>query len=331
MMSEKAFVARRLLRHNRPAMKRMAVVALVLALGVAGCSAKKHLTVDQYFTEANENYRSGAYSLAIDQFHELLDQYPFSQYAEESELKIAQAQYLFGSYAEAIVSFTDFQRRHPTSPHLPAVGYYLAMCYAKQMGTIDRDQGAAQNAQNGFMTVVQQYPDSPFAELAREELSRCRNNLAEHEFYIAQYYAKRGNSKAAEIRLLTLAARYSDTEASADGLLRLARLYRRDHNDSHAVLAYRAIEQTQPQSEQAKVARRALDRLEKEDAPSSGDALDQLLAANGRQRTSGNLEVVQVPGLDQTRTAHRPSGPMAPGMMPGMDPFGRGGARGFPY
>ncbi len=312
-------------------MKNISTIALALALGMVACSAKKHLTVDQYFTEANENYRAGAYTLAIDQFHELLDQYPFSQYAEESELKIAQAQYLFGSYAEAIVSFTDFQRRHPTSPNLPAVGYYLGMCYANQMGTIDRDQGAAQNAQNGFLTVIQQYPDSPFAELAREELSRCRNNLAQHELYIAKYYAQRGNTKAAEIRLLTLAARYSDTEASADGLLRLARLYRGDHNEGQAVLAYRAVEQTQPRSEQAKVAQRALERLLKDDQPPSGDALDQLLAANGRQRTSGNLEVVQVPGLDQTRTARRPSGPVAPGMMPGMDPFGRGSGRGFPY
>ncbi len=305
-------------------------LTLALALTVVGCSAKKHLTVDQYFTEASENYRNGAYALAIDQFHELLDQYPFSKYAEEAELKIAQAQYLFGSYAEAIVSFTDFQRRHPTSPNLPEVGYYLGMCYAKQMGAIDRDQGAAQNAQNGFLTVIQQYPDSPFAELAREELSRCRNNLAEHELYIAKYYVQRGNTKAAEIRLLTLASRYGDTEASADGLLRLARLYRRDHNDGHAVLAYRAVEQTQPHSDQAKVARRALERLAKDDPP-AGDALDQLLAANGRQRTSGTLEVVQVPGLDQSRTPHRPSAPVAPGMMPGMDPFGRGSARGFPY
>lgn len=312
-------------------MKKTSTLVLAIAVGVLGCSAKKHLTVDQYFTEANENYRTGAYTLAIDQFHELLDQYPFSKYAEEAELKIAHAQYLFGSYAEAIVALTDFQRRHPTSPNLPFVGYCLAMCYAKQMGTIDRDQGAAQNAQNAFQTVIQQYPDSPFAELARVELSRCRSNLAEHELYIAKYYAQRGNTKAAEIRLLTLASRYGDTEASADGLLRLARLYRRDHNDRQAVLAYQAVEQMQPHSDQARAAQRAIQRLVKADPPSDGNALDQLLAANGRQRTSGNLEIVQVPGLEPMRTAHRPSAPAAPGMMPPMDPFGRGAGRGFPY
>jgi outer membrane protein assembly factor BamD len=312
-------------------MKHTRVAAVLIALGLLGCAAKKHLTADEYFRDASDNFRGGAFTLAIDQFHELLDQYPFSQYNEEAELRIAHAHYLLGRYAEAIVAFTDFQRRHPTSPYLPFIGYYLGMCYAKQLGTIDRDQAAAQNAQNVFLTLIQQYPDSPFADLARQQVAHCRKNLAEHELYIARYYAKRGNDKAAEIRLLTLAARYGDTDTSADGLLRLAKLYRRDKQDSEAVLAYRALEQMHPRSAQATVAKRALDRLAKVDPPPDGNALDTLLAANGRQRSSGNLEVVQVPGLGPMRTARRPSAAAGPGFLPPMDPFGRGGGRGFPY
>jgi outer membrane protein assembly factor BamD len=305
-------------------MKHTHVAAGLIALGLFGCAAKKHLTADQYFHEASNNFRGGAFTLAIDQFHELLDQYPFSQYNEEAEMRIAHAHYLLGRYAEAIAAFTDFQRRHPTSPQLPFVGYYLGMCYAKQLGTVDRDQAAAQNAQNVFLTVIQQYPDSPFAELARQQLARCRRNLAEHELYIANYYAKRGNDKAAEIRLLTLAARYGDTDASADGLLRLAKMYRRDKQDREAVLAYRALEQLHPRSTQSAVAERALDRLAKVDPPPDGDALDILLAANGRQRSSGKLEVVM--GM-----RHRPSAAAGPGFVPPMDPFSRGGGTGFPY
>lgn len=313
-------------------MKNMRFTVVLIAVGFLGCAAKKHLTADQYFQQANDDFRNGAYTVAVDQFHELLDQYPFSQYNEEAELRIAHGHFLIGNYAEAIVAFMDFQRRHPTSPHLPFVGYYLGMCYARQMGTTDRDQAAAQNAQNVFLTVIQQYPDSPFADLAREQLARCRKNLAEHELYIARYYAKRGNGKAAEMRLLTLAARYGDTEASADGLLRLAKLYRHDKHEAQAVLAYRALEQMHPRSAQAEVAKRALDRLANVDPP-AGDPLDVLLAANGRQRSSGNLEVVQVPGLEPMRSGRRPSAAAAPGLMPPMDPFGRGGAGrgGFPY
>ncbi|MFI5397992.1 MAG: outer membrane protein assembly factor BamD [Candidatus Binatia bacterium] len=306
-------------------MKATRLAVFAIAVSFIGCAAKKHLTADQDFHEASDSFRTGAFSLAVEQFHELLDQYPFSQYNEEAELKIAHAHYLSGSYAEAIVAFTDFQRRHPTSPHLPFVGYYLGMCYAKQMSTIDRDQGAAQNAQNVLLTLIQQYPDSPFADLAREQLARCRKSLADHELYIAKYYAQHDKSKAAEIRLLTLAYRYSDTAASADGLLRLAKLYRHGKRDDQALLAYRALERMHPRSVQATAARRALDRLKNAaDQPPEGDPLDVLLAANGRQRGSSSMEVVQVPGLEPARTARRPASAPAAGLMPPFDPFGRG-------
>ncbi len=301
------------------------VVVGLLAIVVVGCSAKKHLTADQYFTEATENFRTGALAVATDEFHELLDQYPFSQYNEEAELKIAHAQYLSGNYTEAIVALTDFQRRHPTSPLLPFVGYYLGMCYVQQMVTIDRDQSAAQNAQSYFLTVSQQYPDSPFSELARAELVSCREALAEHELYIAEFYSRQGNGKAAEIRLLGLAARYGDTETSADGLLRLAKLYGNEKQEDHAALAYEALTQLHPRSVQATVARQALDHLLAGDPPPAGDPLDLLFAANGRQRSSGSFEVVQVPGLDTARPPRRPSSAApVPGIAPGFDPFGRG-------
>jgi outer membrane protein assembly factor BamD len=308
-------------------MKRSALVVVACALSLTGCSHKKTYTAERYFREANHNFRDGAYYIALEQFRDLIDQFPFSKFNEEAELRVAQGEYLSGNYAEAIVAFTDFQRRHPTSPNLPFVGYYLGMCYAKQIESIDRDQAAAQNAQNVFLTVIQQYPDSPFAELAREELARCRRNLAEHELYIARYYATRKNKRAAEIRLLTLASRYGDTEAAADGLLRLASMYRHDKRNEQAVLAYRAIEQQQPRSVQADVARSALEQLGgSDDLAEPGDPLEILLAENGRQRGGGATEIVQVPGLEPAEPARRPGGGPAAARASSYDPFGRGRA-----
>jgi outer membrane protein assembly factor BamD len=308
--------------------KRWTLLA-ILVVPLAGCSAKKHLNEDQYFEVANEDYRSGALTLSIQEFQELLDQYPFSQYNEEAELKIAHAHYLAGEYIEAVVALTDFQRRHPTSPNLPFVGYYLGMCYVQQMGTIDRDQTAAQNAEAYFLTVSRQYPDSPFAELARQELGHCREALAEHEIYVAKFYEWYGNNKAAEIRLLTMAARYGETPAAADGLLDLARLYREGGRPDEAALAYEALTSLHPTGSQATAARHALAQLAQTDPPTSGDPLDALLAANGRQRSTGTYEIVQVPGLEPARTARRPAAPPGPAFGPAVDPFGHG--RAYPY
>ncbi len=304
-------------------MKLPSIASLLVVAVLAGCEAKKHLSADEYFKEATERYRSGALTVAIDNYHELLDQYPFSEYNEEAELKIAHAHYLEGNYAEAIVALTDFQRRHPTSSQLPFVGYLLGMCYVQQMGTADRDQTSARSASNYFLTVSQQYPDSPFSELARIELERCRQRLGEHELYVALFYSKRGNRPAAKVRLLTLASRYEETDASADGLLRLATICREDNENEQAILAYQAITKSHPTSPYAVTAREALAKLNADSDP-AGDPVDVLLAANGRRRSEGSTETVQVPGLDTTRTARGPSG--VPALAPPIDPFGRGGS-----
>ncbi len=306
------------------------VVLLLISVAMAGCTEKKRLGAQDYFKQATSSYQSGALDVAIEEYKEMLDQQPFSPYTEEAELRIAHAQYLAGNYAEAVVSFTDFQRRHPTSAHLPFVGYGLGMCYVKQIKSIDRDQTAAQNAEIYFQTVIQQFPDSPFADLSRQELQRCRESLAGHELYIADFYAKRDNQKAAEIRMLTLAARYGETAAAANSLLQLGQIYRRTQRTDEAILAYQALTELRTEGPQVQDARLALAELAPDAEPPARDPIDSLLAANGRKRSTGAQETIKVPGLDTSGT---PSmfGATSP-LAPPFDPFGRQGGGGlYPY
>ncbi|GIW43811.1 MAG: hypothetical protein KatS3mg077_1093 [Candidatus Binatia bacterium] len=306
-------------------MKPRAIVwSTVLALALAGCAAKKPKSAAEYFATANEHFRNGAFGAATTEYRELLDQHPFSDFVEEAELRIAHAYYLDRRYAEAVVALTDFQRRHPTSPHLPFVGYLLGMCYARQMLPHDRDQTAAQNAQTYFLTVTRQYPESPFATLARTELSRCRQRLAEHELYVAEFYSKRGNWKAAEARLVDLAARYGDTEEAARGLLQLARYYRSRGLVDRAELAYRAVTQLRPGSPQAIAAQRALQRLQHRSTSFAADPVDVLLALNGRSRVNEVYETAQIPPPQVPQLPSGTSGFPAPALGTSFDPFGRG-------
>lgn len=264
------------------------LLAVVLLAGTglaAGCAASKPDNADEYFSTATDDFQYGALNPAIDKYRELLEQHPFSEHTEEAELKIAHAYYLLGDYTEAIVAFTDFQRRYPTSPHLPFVGYHLGMCYVKQMGTIDRDQTTSQSAHTYFASILQQYPESPFAQLARKELAHCRQNLAEHNLYIADFYEKQGNRPAAQIRRLRVAREYGETSAAADGLLRLGKSYETQRKPDRAVLAYRALLDLHPKSPQAAEARDRLAALPEDESEGSADPLGTLLAAHGRPTT----------------------------------------------
>lgn len=298
---------------------RILLVTLLSLAAVCGCSTKKQLTADQYFTQANDDFRNGGYAPAIESYRSLMDQYPFSDYTEEAELRIAHAQYLDGDYISAIVSFSDFQRRHPTSPHLPFVGYHLGMCYVQQMGTIDRDQTAAQSALAYFMTLLNQYPESPFAELGRFELAKCRESLAAHELYIARFYERRGNWSAAQLRLLLMAAQYGDTPSAADGLLWLTTDYVDIKNDEYATLALRALRQLHPRSEQTARAQSLMSGSELTNIPPTVDPLDLLLIANGRRRPAPNYALPDLP-----RNRERSAAPGPGPAVPTMDPFGHG-------
>ncbi len=313
-------------------MPRQASFLLLGLLAVAGCATKQKLSAAQYVEEANGSFREGSLALAITEYKELLDQHPFSEYNEEAEIRIAHAQYLDGSYPEAVVALTDFQRRHPTSPHLAFVGYLLGMCYVQQINSIDRDQTAAQNAQSYFMTVSQQFPSSPYADLARLQLSRCRENLAAHEMYVANYYEGQGNRTAAQIRLLDLATRYGETPQCAVALLKLGEMYETEDRKQEAELALRAVSQMHPRSDEAAVAKKDLAQIGSQSDAAGRDPLDALLALNGRERgTNYEAVPVPVPGLEpSSRGTRAPSA--APGMgMPGIGAGGAGGAGFDPF
>ena len=122
----------------------------------------------------------------------LLDQYPFDPHAEEAELTIAESHYKKKQYAEAIAAFNDFQRMHPMSPELAKIYYLLGKSYEKQMTTIDRDQGAADNAQGWYRVVLDRYPESPYAPKARRRMAKCRESMAGHERYVAMLLLEAG-------------------------------------------------------------------------------------------------------------------------------------------
>lgn len=296
---------------------RIAAFVTTLAL-LAGCSSKAPQSPEEYFDQANREYRRGSYTLAIKQYRALLDHHPFSDYAEEAELRIAHAHYLARDYTAAIVTLTDFQRRHPTSEHLPLVGYLLGMCYVRQMGPFDRDQTAAQSAHSYFATVVQQHPSSPFADLARLELTRCRESLAAHELYVSEFYARQGNADAANVRLLSLASRFGETPTAAEALYRLTKTYVQQEKHEQAVLAVRALEALHPESRQTARARKLLDPSLAAGVPPTSDPLDLLVISSGRRREDTAFGLPKVPlAADQRRQRIGPP-------MPRTDPFGRG-------
>lgn len=297
----------------------------VALLAVAACGGKKQLSADEYFRQATENFRGGSYQVAAEHYRELLDQYPFSEYTEEAELRIGHARFLEHSCPEAVAAFTDFQRRHPTSPHLAFVGYLIGKCYERQMRPPDRDQSASQNAHAFYLAVTQQYPGSPFADLARAQTENCRESIARHELEVAEFYAHRYRTRAAEYRMLDIANRFNDTDAAGNALFELGNLYRELGQQEHAKLAYAAVTRHHPSNGVAESAWKALDEMKARGDVPKGDPLVILKAETGRSRSLSLARVTEVPPLERGRAKTSPGaglGGANPGGRMAGNPFG---------
>lgn len=307
-------------------MNRRAALLLLAGLAVClpACSAKQTKSPDEYNREASDHFRHGAYLEAAERYRELLDQHPFSEFSEDAEFKIAHAHFLNDTCPEAVAAFTDFQRRHPTSPHLPMVGFLIGQCYERQMMPPDRDQTSAQNAHAYYIAVDQQYPNSPYADLSRDRLLHCRENLARHEMLVAKFYLQRKNRKAAEIRFLDLINEFNDTYVAGNALYDLGKLYAEIGIEDRAALAFAAVTYHHPDNGDAARARRALEKLPEEEPLPSGDPLVALAAESGRQR---RLSLANIADVQERGAAG--SGPAgAPPPRPGFGFPSTGGAQG---
>lgn len=260
---------------------RVSLVVLV-ASTIAACSTKQVPTAAELFSTANEAMDNEVYELAIDEYRRLLEEHPFSEYTEEAQLKVAHAQYLNGRYPEAIASFEDFQRMHPTNPNLPFAEYHIALSYMDQMGKRARDRKAAENAHYHFQSVIDRYPDSPYAVEAAQKRRECREVLASNELYIAEFYLSWDNPTGAEARLKQLLQTYPDTEVAAQGLATFGEHFRGRGDLPRAAMAYASLLEHYPQSPRMADARQALYALEERSVEAPDEPLLALLETLGR-------------------------------------------------
>lgn len=144
----------------------------------------------------------------------LADSFPNDPLGRQAALKVADTFYDEGdteSLTEAQLRYKDFSNRFPNDP---SRAYALLMLgkvsYAQQKGPM-HDLTPVRGAVDNLRQVVTLFPGSPYAKEAKELLDRCLEELAEHEFLVATFYANIDAWLGARQRLDFLFANYPDT------------------------------------------------------------------------------------------------------------------------
>lgn len=262
-------------------MKRfMLILAACALLSASACSLRQKPTGEDYYAQGQLDFAQKEYKASIENYQHVIDQFPFSPYAEDAEMKIGLAYYQQKDYAEAIGALDDFQRMHPTSQNLELVTYYIGLSYYDQIGREDQDQTKTEQALKRFQELEQRFPEGGFAELAHEKVAVCREMLARNEMVVGDYYYKRANFRAAESRFAELMQKYPDTPVAPDALFELGISLEKEGKKYSAAQAFTAVEKHFPDSNYAKRAAAELRKLH-EPIDTEEDPLPLVLAETG--------------------------------------------------
>lgn len=202
---------------------RLIVLLIPAVMLLGGCalfesSSQMNKSAEQLAYEGTTAFADKDYKDAIQAYTDLKDWYPFSQYAILAELKIADAHYHLESYDEAILNYEEFERMHPRNEAVPYVVYQIGLSWFEQMDTVDRDGTPARNSLAQFRRLISQYPENEYAKKAQKHIKACLENISGHEFYVANFYLKTKQYKAALKRYEYLVENYPASKEASESL-----------------------------------------------------------------------------------------------------------------
>ena len=218
----------------------LTLIILVAAL-VSGCSSD-----DEDFANSGEDflYREGERSMdvsnwprAIQIWQQLEAQFPFGQYAEQSQLELIYAYYRNSEPEAARAAADRFIRLYPDSENLDYAYYMKGMAYYSEDARIlgrylptdpsKRDPGKARESFADFAQLLNIFPNSQYAPDARARMIYLKNLLADYEVHVAEFYIERQAYLSALTRARFVMENFQGTPAVPRALEIMVEMYLR--------------------------------------------------------------------------------------------------------
>lgn len=217
-------------------------VIFVCSFGVVAGCASIPPEVKNAETEAERLYLLGEhrmdrgdYSGAIEKYDAVRNEHPYSRYATEADLRIADAYFEQDQYSSAAEQYRTFIKLHPKHEEIPYARFRIGEAMYEKMPndwfflppTYERDLTSTRSAVDALRTFLEKHPESEKAARGRKMLSKARRRLADHEVYVANFYLERDNPEGAKMRLEYLLNNYSGLGLDARALYMLAKSHHR--------------------------------------------------------------------------------------------------------
>lgn len=175
----------------------------------------------ELYAEAQSAINSAEFQTAVKHLESLEARFPFDPYAKQAQLDIAYAYYKFEELDSATSAVDRFARLHPRDPNMDYVYYLKGLInFNRGQGLLDvwfprqpsrHDPAVLEQAFNDFSTLVRLFPNSIYAGDAHQRMVYLRNQLAEKEILVAEFYIQRKSWLSSAKRAKAVIERFPNT------------------------------------------------------------------------------------------------------------------------
>lgn len=223
-------------------MRRLLAVAALLPLLACGSSRVSLTGEMRYGATAEENFQAGLdeadaerWDEAAKLFEYVKTKYPFSKQAALADLQLADLKFRQEFFAEAAASYQTFIQLHPNHEQVDYARFRTGLSlfndapgdFALFPPPHEKDQRALREAVKALEEFLTAFPKSKHAPQAEKALVEARGRLAEHEWYVAEFYVSRRKYPGAAGRLETLLKQFPGSPREVEALFLLADVYGR--------------------------------------------------------------------------------------------------------
>jgi outer membrane protein assembly factor BamD len=218
------------------------LVAAVLTVWLAGCGLLPDVkdetagwSAEKLYSNAHDALLDGNYTRAVKLFETIEARYPYGRYAQQAILESAFGNWKAGEQAAAVAACDRFIRTYPNHPNVDYAYYLKGLVYFREdqglfgyvyeLDLAERDPRQMRESFAAFKDLVQKFPDSKYAEDARERMRYLANALGKFEVNVAEYYFNRGAYVASANRAQSALVSFPGTPANEQALDLLARSY----------------------------------------------------------------------------------------------------------
>ena len=211
------------------------LILFLLFINLNSCSEKKErvsfikednleMQMIEAYNEGVKEFNKGDIFFAVKKFNEVELLYPQSVWAPRSILMAAYAYYSQLYFDDSILELERFLDKYNNHPDTDYAYYLLAICHYNQIVDEKKDLGEIIKARKYFNLLINNYPNTDFAEDASFKLELIEEILASKELYIAKYYLEREKWIPAMNRYKIIVEKYDTTIFIEEALFRLVEL-----------------------------------------------------------------------------------------------------------